>query len=180
MKGWLLVLAFSLAPGISLGSEALTDEPKGNAYHFVSHYSIEIDAPASVVWRHLIELGSWMYEFKMQPVTNIGGLEGRVFRLYEGQDFYVQVTKALPGKLLVLANMPSTMEGEELTSGVSVTTLTENAGKTTVQLTMSRRYVWKEVGDNHLKARRQSDAFNSNTRDMWSRFLQKLSELATS
>ena len=163
----------------SLASETLTDEPEGDSYNFVSHYSIEIDAPAEKVWKHLIVLGSWMYDFEMKPVSGLEKLEGRVVQLYEGQEFYVQIAKAIPAKLLVIANLPISMEGEQLSSGTSVTTLNENAGTTTVNLTMSRRYTWNGSGENHLRSRRQSEEFIDNTRSTWERFLGKLAELST-
>lgn len=119
-----------------------------------------------------------MCDFQMKPVAGSDKLEGRVLRLYEGQEFYVQITKAIPNKLLVIANLPASMEGEQLSSGISVTTLTEREGKTTVGLTMSRRYTWTMTGENHIKTRRQSDAFIMNTRATWNRFLGKLSELS--
>ena len=168
----------TLISNLAVASESLIDEPDGNSYNFVSHYSIEIDAPATMVWNHLIDLGSWMYDLEMKPISGTKELEGRVLRLYEGQDFYVQITKAIPNKLLVISNLPATMDGERLSSGISVTTLTEIAGKTTVELTMSRRYTWNGSGENHLKSRRQSKEFIANTRSTWSRFLGKLSDLS--
>ncbi|MFK7915161.1 MAG: SRPBCC domain-containing protein [Pseudomonadales bacterium] len=179
MRTLLAVLSLALLSTLAIASESLIDEPDGKTYNFVSHYSIEIDAPAHQVWKHLINLGSWMIDFEMAPVSGFDTLEGRVLRLYEGQDFHVQITKAIPSKLLVLTNLPMSMEGEQLASGTSVTTLTESAGKTTVGLTMSRRYVWTKPGENHLKARRQSETFIKNTRATWGRFLQKLSDLSS-
>ena len=178
MKIWLIAGALNLLSGIAVASESLVDEPNSDSYNFVTHYSIEIDAPAASVWKHLIDLGSWMYDFEMKPVSGVDELEGKVLRLYEGQDFQVQITKAIPNKLLVISNLPVSMEGERLSSGISVTTLTETAGKTMVGLTMSRRYTWEGVGENHLKSRRQSKEFVANTRATWTRFLLKLAELS--
>lgn len=169
-----------LASNTAAASETIIDEPGGDSYHFVSHYSVEIKAPVETVWKHLIDLGSWMYDFEMQSVAGLDDLEGRVLRLYEGQDFYVQITKVVPEELLVIANLPAPMEGERLSSGISVTTLTEKAGLTLVQLTMSRRYTWSESGENHLKSRRKSKEFKEKTRATWNRFLGRLSALSTS
>lgn len=178
MKTLLIACLLLLVSSAVIASETLTGEPDGNSYHFVSHYSVEIKAPVATVWKHLIDLGSWMYDFEMKPISSLNKLEGRVLRLYEGQDFYVQVTKAIPEELLVIANLPTSMEGEQLSSGISVTTLTEKAGITTVGLTMSRRYTWSKPGENHLKARRQSKAFKEKTRATWNRFLGKLAALS--
>jgi len=178
MNKLLITCSLLLISTYAISSESLIDEPDGQSYNFVSHYSVEIDAPAKQVWKHLVDLGSWMYDFEMKTVAGFDKLEGRVLRLYEGQDFHVQITKAVSDKLLVIANLPTSMEGEQLASGISVTTLTEHAGKTNVGLTMSRRYVWTGQGENHLKARRQSEAFIRNTRANWNRFLGKLAELS--
>jgi len=171
--GWLLLFSSAV-----LGSEGLTDEPDGQSYNFVTHYSVEIHAPAKAVWNNLIDLGSWMYDFEMEPVSGKDNLEGQVLRLYEKSDFQVQITKAIPDKPLVIANLPAVMEGEQLAGGVSVTTLTEHAGTTTVDITMSRRYVWSNPGENHLKKRRQSSVFTDATRATWERFLARLAELS--
>ena len=169
---WVLIAAQTYA------SESLIDEPDGAAYHYVSHHSIEIPVAANEVWPHLADLGSWMYDFELLPLSGEAALEGRVFRLYEGQEFYVQVVKAIPGRLLVMANLPSSMEGE-MSTGSGVTTLVENDGVTQVDLTMIRRYTWTRPGENPMKLRRQSEAFNESTQAMWQRFLERLAELST-
>jgi hypothetical protein len=99
----LIACFLSLLSSLATASETLTDEPDGHSYNFVSHYSIEINAPATTVWKHLTDLGSWMYDFEMKPTSGFNELEGRVLRLYEGQNFYVQITKAIPDKLLELS-----------------------------------------------------------------------------
>jgi len=155
----------------ALASETVTVEPDPDSYHFVSHYSIVIDAPIETVWQHLVNLGSWMYEFEMALVSGTPGTQGEVRRLYSGQDFLVQTVKVIPNKLLVIANLPSTFQGESGT-GISVMTLHENSGATTVDLTMSRRYTWKSGEPNVLKQRRESTEFANETRAMWQdRFL---------
>lgn len=178
MKISLIACFLYLVSSVAFASETLIDEPDGKSYNFVSHYSIEIKAPAETVWKQLTDLGSWMVDFEMKPISGFNELEGQVLRLYEGQDFYVQITKAIPGELLVIANLPASMEGERLTSGISVMTLTERDGRTTVDLIMSRRYTSSQPGENHLKSRRQSKAFLETTRATWNRFLGKLLELS--
>ncbi len=173
----LLLTVLLLASSILFASETLTEEPDDNSYNYVSHYSIEINAPVEVVWSNLVNFGSWMYEFEMETISGQGELEGQVLRLYEGQDFFMQVTKAIDNELLVIVNLPSSMEGE-LSTGIAVTSMREINGNTTVNLTMSRRYTWSGRGENHLKSRRQSKTFNDNTRALWNRFLGRLAELS--
>jgi len=179
MRPFWITSALTFVSHLALASETITDEPAGNSYNFVSHYSIEIDAPAERVWQHLTDLGSWMYDFEMKPISGFEKLEGQVVQLYEGQEFYFQIAKAIPARLMVINNLPTSMEGEQLSAGTSVTTLTEKAGKTTVNLTMNRRYTWKGAGKNHLKSRRQSTEFMENTRNTWKKFLERLAELST-
>lgn len=165
------------------GSESLTVEPGGSSYHFVSHYTVEIDAPVEEVWEHLIDLGSWMYEFEMSHVSGPSGQAGEVLRLYEGQDFLVQVIKVVPGEFLVIANLPSTFRGERST-GIGVTGLHWNGSATTVSLTMSRRYEQEDPGGPGFaeqRAVRESPEFEAATRAMWQdRFLARLRSLAES
>ncbi len=155
-------------------SEAITSEPDGASYHFVSHYRVTIGASARIVWSHLINLGSWMFEFEMSHVAGTPGQEGEIRRLYAGQDFFMLITHSVPGELLVIANLPSTFKGE-FSTGIGVISLVESEGKTTVDLTMSRRYSWDEERQNPMQQVRESPEFIENTRAMWEdRFLQRL------
>lgn len=172
----------------TLASSTIT-EPDANTYHFIDHHQVTINAPAKKVWPHLISLGSWMYEFEMAHVSGEPGREGQVMRLYEGQDFMMQIARMVPNQLLTLVNLPSTFKGEYST-GTGVTTLFEFEGKTLVSLTMDRRYTYLgkdslEDGDatgvaldNPMRAVRESEAFIENTRAMWEdRFLTRLKQL---
>ena len=157
---------------------AIIEEPDGAAYHYTSHHSIDIPAEPMVVWSQLIRLGAWMYEFEMAAVSGIPGETGSVFRLYEGQDFLVQIIHSVPGSVLVMANLPIEFQGEQGT-GVGVTTLTPVAAGTQVNLIMSRRYRWRSEGTNPFRQRRESADFQAATSARWDRFLARLSELAT-
>lgn len=175
---WASTLLTLLTALPAWASDSIVDEPDGASYHYTSHYSASIAAPADEVWRHLANLGAWMYEFEMAPVEGTAGEEGEVFRLYEGQDFHVQVVKKIPAKLMVIANLPSTFRGE-FSTGTGVITLHESGGETTVDLTMIRRYTWQGEGDNPLRSERASIGFSENTRAMWEdRFLGRLRSLA--
>ena len=70
----LIACLLSLLSSLATASETLTDEPDGHSYNFVSHYSIEINAPATTVWKHLTDLGSWMYDFGMKPTPGFNEL----------------------------------------------------------------------------------------------------------
>ena len=118
-----------------------------------------------------------MYDFEMSHVSGMWGEEGEVLRLYSGQDFFSQITSAVPNELLVVANLPSKFKGEYST-GIAVITLNETQGKTTVDLTISRRFTWQGEGINPMKSTRESPEFIKNTRTMWDRFLEKLRALS--
>ncbi len=159
-------------------SETVTLEPDQKTYHFVSSYAVVINAPANLIWPQLLDLGSWMNEFEMDLISGDPGKEGAVYRLYPGQEFYTEITKAVPGELLVLANLPSTFQGE-LSTGIAVVSIHEIDSVTRVDLTMSRRYTWQGEGENPLLQTRQSQQFQENTRAMWQdRFLGRLRDLS--
>jgi len=159
-------------------SDTITTEPDSEIYNYVSYYEVKIDAPAKDVWPVLKNLGSWMYEFEMSSVSGESGKEGEVLRLYPGQDFFVQVTKIVPSRLLVVANLPATFKGETST-GVGTIILHEHGEQSVVSMAMSRRYSWLGEGGNPMKATRQSSAFAEGTKVMWQdRFLGKLKTLA--
>lgn len=170
-----LVAAVMLV-SVATASETITSEPDDSSYHFVSHYSIEIEAPANAVWKQLVDVGSWMYEFELSLESGTPGHEGEVRRLYPGQDFFIEITKIIPNKLLVFANLPSVLNGEYST-GVSVITLTETGGTTTVNLTMSRRYSWDSTAPNPQRSLRESPEFQERTGAMWQGFLGRLRSL---
>ena len=178
-KPWLLIAVIASAP-VAAASESLIAEPDGSSYHFVSHYSVDVAASAADVWDHLVDLASWMNEFDLSVESGSLGEEGEIRRLYAGQDFFIQVTKAIPGELLVFANLPSNFNGEAST-GVVVISLHESNGATTVRLTMSRRYSWDSEEPNPQRSMRESPEFLERTRAMWNeRFLPRLKSLAES
>ena len=174
-----LMLIFAIAAVMTArASETVTPEPDSSAYHYVSHYSIDIDAPAGDVWTQLIKLEAWMYEFDLTLESGTAGEAGETRRLYAGQDFFVEITKVIPNELLVFANLPSTFN-DESSIGVAVMTLNEANGETTVNLTLSRRYSFSGSDPNPQRAVRESAEFQERTRAMWEdRFLERLKSLA--
>jgi uncharacterized protein YndB with AHSA1/START domain len=174
-----VVLLFGVAMLVSdtlFASGTLVPEPGSDSYRFVSHYRITIDVPVSTVWKHLVDVGAWMYEFDMTLESGVPGEVGEIRRLYSGQEFLVQITKVVPNEMLAISNLPSTFNGEYST-GVSVITLNESNGGTVVDLTMSRRYEWRGEGENPMQARRASAEFNASTDATWGRFLERLRSL---
>ncbi|MEL7537004.1 MAG: hypothetical protein AAFM91_08005 [Pseudomonadota bacterium] len=181
MKIAILAVIFAgvFATGAS-ASETLISEPDESSYHFVSHYSIEINASANEVWNEMIDLGSWMTEFDLILESGVAGQAGEVRRLYSGQEFFIEITKVISNELLVFANLPSELNGEHST-GVAVISLTENGATTTVKLTMSRRYSWDNEEPNPQRLMRETPEFQERTRSMWNeRFLPKLKSLSES
>ena len=147
-------------------------------YYSVFHYEIEIEASPSEVWPHLVDFGSWMYEFDMLHVSGPRSGEGEIIRLYEGQDFLMQAVKIIPNKLYVGVHLPVEFRGE-LGTGTGILNLVETAEGTTVTNTMSRKYSWAHPEPNPLKATRQSAEFKESNRAMWEdRFLPRLKALA--
>ena len=161
-----------------MASETITPEPTPEAYNYVSSYRVSIDASAAEVWPHLIDLGSWMYDFDMAVGQGEPGTVGQVLRLYPGQDFFVQIVGMTPNQNLVVANLPATFR-DEFSTGIAVMDLVEIDGTTTLSLTMSRRYTWQGEGDeNPLRAMRSSEQFQQGSEATWTRFLDRLKSLA--
>jgi hypothetical protein len=159
-------------------SESLTPEPSPETYNFVTHYRVQVDATKEQIWRHLVNLKSWMYEFELSTISGAPGTEGQILRLYEGQEFKIQVAKVIPREMIVIVNLPMTFK-EEYVTGIGVVTLHQTERGTEVSLTMSRRYTWAGEGENPLRATRSSEQFQDETRSMWQdRFLGRLKELA--
>lgn len=180
MKSYLLSLCMAgtlIGSNAGLATEIITDEPDSNVYSFVSHYRIQIDAPVQSVWHHAKDYGSWMNAFDMAHESGNPGEAGEVIRLYAGQDFFMQATAVVPEQLMVLSNLPMTMQGEHST-GIAVITLNKTGGGTSIDLTMSRRYSWDQEGENPMKAMRQSAQFQENTENMWQGFLANLKALS--
>jgi hypothetical protein len=106
------------------------------------------------------------------------GAEGEVLRLYEGQDFFVEIAKIVPGRMIVLVNLPSTFQGEEMV-GVGMLTLTEIDGTSLVSAFMSRQVSGPAGAVDPLRARRESAEYRELNRQMWQeRFFGRLRELA--
>jgi len=175
--GFIVLLHFC-SSSTRAASETLTVEPSGEAYNFVAHYRVLIDAPVSKVWPILIDFRSWMYEFELSTVSGTPGTPGHVLRLYEGQDFLIQVAGVDPERMLTIVNLPLTFKGEYGT-GVGIITLHQLGNTTEVSLSMSRRYT-PAVGEfSELRDTRLSDEFQARTRAMWQdRFLGRLRALA--
>lgn len=157
--------------------EFITLEPGTNSYQYVSSYNIKIDATTEEVWGELVNLGSWMYEFEMSNHSGNPGQVGEVLRLYPNQEFFVQITGKVKKRMLTIANLPATFNGEHST-GVGVITLNQLGSETVVDITLSRRFTWQGEGENPMKNKRESSEFQRVTGATWTRFLQRLQELA--
>ena len=155
----------------------IIDSELASAYHFVDTYEVLIDSPPDVVWPHLLDFKSWMQGVAMIHESGPVGAEGEVLRLYEGEEFFVEITKIVPGEMVLIANLPSTMEGEDMV-GVSMLTLTEVGGKSLVSNFMSRHMNWPEATPNPLRARRESAEYRAFNHEMQAQALGRLRELA--
>lgn len=178
-------VALAVLIGLSLcnqavASEAVTPAPEGSDYHYVSHYSLEVDASVSAVWQQVVDLKSWMHEFELASVAGEPGETGEVLRLYPNQPFLIQVTARVPEQALVFANLPVQFNGETL-SGVAVITIADVGKASIVNVTLSRYFRWDDTAPNPSRALRESETFQNNTRAMWQeRFLPRLKALAES
>lgn len=173
----ILPIACLLLPQAAPAQALIVDSDLADAYYFVDHYEVLIDRAPEQVWPHLLDFSSWMYEFSMSHVSGPRNGEGAILRIYEGQDFFFEITKIVPNRMIVGINHPSTMQGEE-SVGIAMFTLTELDGKTLVSNFVSREYHWTQQGPNPLRATRESAEFQESTRATWDTFLARLRELA--
>lgn len=81
-----------------------------------------------------------------------------MFRLYEGEDFFFEVLKLVPNRLMIGVNLPFAIQGEEGV-GVAMLTLTEVDGRTLVSNFMSRHFSWPQEDPNPIRETRESDKF---------------------
>lgn len=152
------------------------DTNAGESYYYTDHYETLINKPVADVWPFIVDLGSWMAGLKEANETPPVGVEGEVIRLYG--DFYIEVVKAIPEKMLLMVNLPGTQQGEA-TQGIAMITAQETDGKTLVSLFMSRVYYWFQADQNSLRQRRESSNFAKSRQTLYKdKFLGKLKELA--
>lgn len=170
-----LITAF-LDLAVTHAEALIVDSELGASYHFVDTYEILIDRPAADVWPILIDQAKWT-DFAMIHESGPRNAEGEVLRLYPGQEFFIEIVAMIPERMFVVANLPSTIDGEE-SVGIGMLTLTEIDGKTLVANLMARHYSWTGDGPNPLRARRASAEFRELNRAAWEdRLLPRLRDL---
>lgn len=154
--------------------EVIVDGIDDKSYSIVSHYDIQINAPAAKVWPHLNNLKSWMTDFDLSTVSGEPGEIGEVLRLYPQQNFLIQRLFAVPENILVFSNLPVTFNNET-GHGQTIISVNENNGITLVNLTMARYFTWHGKGSNPLKQTRLTQQFQENAKNQWEkRFLATL------
>lgn len=172
----ILALANVFAANSSMADSSMLESEFADSYHYVDHYEVMIDASPQEVWPHILDLRSWMHEFNMLHESGPPGSEGEILRLYEGQDFFLQVVKIIPERMILSVNLPSSIGGED-SVGVSMMTLAEVDGGTLVTNFMSRRYDGAGDAFTGLQERRNSDEYKEFNERMWTDFLLRLKEL---
>lgn len=152
----------------------------GDSYYFVDHYDIVIDRPADAVWPHMTDLASWLTPVAGKGMIHVAGPrhgEGEVFRLYRGQDFFLQITKIIPNKLIMGVNLPASQRGEKAVAGVVMMTLMSKGSKTVVSVFMSRQYSWFAKTPDPLRKVRESAQFAKSRRASFEEALERLKAL---
>ena len=148
----------------------------GNSYYYIDHYEVVIDQPVGDVWPFIIDMGAWMPGLKKANESSPIGVEGEVFRLYG--DFHMEVAKVIPEKMLLLVNLPTIQQGEEM-QGTAMITVSEENGKILVSLIMNRIYIWPRYEKNVLRERRKSSEHSDNRSHMYNQgFLANLKKLS--
>lgn len=124
---------------------------------YVSVAEITVDAPASAVWPHVLDLGSWIYDFHFEHISGPKGAEGEVLHLWpvgaEGLS-EVRARERKPDNAIVLKtlavtpermwygiNPPTDETGDIRSSGVNLVRLAETGGRTLVTAIRSKEAV---------------------------------------
>ena len=149
-----------------------------NSYYYTDHHEVVIDRSADQVWPHLINLGSWMYDFSMEHYSGPVNKQGEVLRLYQGQDYFFELAKLVPNELLVGINLPIATPEGEVSTGLAMISLTETDGRTVVSVFMNRKYSWPHSDTNPVREIRNSAEFAENRNKTFGRFLARLKDLS--
>jgi len=126
----------------------------GDSYYYVDHFETVIDKPAQEVWPHVIKMGEWLPW--MAEIRSVS--EGDRVHLYG--NFYIEVVKVIPQKMVMLANLPNTDQGEE-SQGVVMVSISKANGKTVVSIFMSRIHNWFSTKENPQRIIRSSEEFSA-------------------
>lgn len=103
-----------------------------------------------------------------------------MFRLYRGQNFFLQVTKIIPNKLIVGVNLPASQRGEKAVAGVVMMTLMSKGSETVVSVFLSRQYSWFAKTADPLRKVRESARFAKSRRANFEKALERLKRLCGS
>lgn len=132
------------------------DEHLGDSYYYVDHFEVVLEKRLSEVWPTLVDLSSWMPGLAEanEPLPDM--TQGAVFHLYD--DFYMEVAKIIPERMILLVNLPGSQQGED-TQGIAMISTHGVGDKTIVSIFMSRIFFWFEAEENPLRERRNSVEF---------------------
>jgi len=159
----LIAVATSSSP-VAVAQVSPLDSTLGESYYYVDHYEVLIDRPASAVWPFVVDFGSWMPGILDANETRPIAKEGEIFRLYG--EFFMEVSKVIPERLLVMVNLPATQERED-THGLMMLSVKEADGRTVVSMFMSRIFYWFETEENALRERRESTELSMSRTSPW-------------
>lgn len=172
-----VLIVFLLMPAASTSSaeEVLIASEFSNSYHYVDHYEIVIDASTKDIWPALIDMSSWMDELAVQHESGPPLSEGQVFVLYGDPNYRLEIVKLVPERMLVAANLPSSVEGED-SVGIATITLIESEGSTVVASSMVRQYTWSGDGPDPGRERRNSEEYRQLNETLWGNMLSRLKQ----
>ncbi len=144
-----------------------------DSYYYVDFYEVSISATPAEIWPHLFAI----YQSTMSHHSGPVNQEGEIFKMYEEQNFFFEITKIIPNQLVMGVNLPSEMQGEE-SMGVSMFTLTKRGERTILSNFMSRRYDWFQPTPNHLMKTRQTREFRKSRNINMNALMQRIKEAA--
>jgi hypothetical protein len=139
----------------SIQAQMIAERGDSTARHagYVSVAEIAIAAPAKAIWPHVLDIGSWVYDFHFEHISGQRGGEGEVKYLWavaaEGVNAIAEKDRTLenaivlktlsiiPQRLWYGINPPR-LEGESLGTGVNMVMLSEQGNQTRVTAIRSK------------------------------------------
>lgn len=167
------IVSIGVASG-AFAQHTIIDSELAEAYFFVDHYETVIEKTPEEVWSQLVNLPSWT------GMTHEAGPEravGEVLRLYEGEDFFLEVSQQIPSRLLMGTLQPFVIEGEE-SLGLLMLVLTDLGSETLVSMFWSRHFAWFQDGPNPLRERRESREYLDLNKNSQNAILARLKQIA--
>ncbi len=163
-------IAGAFVTSLALAQHTIIDSELAQSYFFLDHYEIIVEKTPDDVWPHVLDLPAWT---GLIHETGPEQAVGEVLRLYEGEDFFLEISNLIPDRLLVGTLQPFEIDGERSLGQVMVV-LTDLGDRTLVTTFWSRHFAWPGQSPHPLRARRESSDYLELNRNNQNSMLARL------